>query len=269
MGGSVPLAPAPGIHRRGLPLPPLQGWRRCAPLRNARVTGPATHRMVLRRPAERRGQVVEANKADVLLRIGLFEGISQSNREALAGICLSRHVKAKETLFVEGRKGMALYVLVSGSVQLYKVGPGGRKVVIKTVKPGELFAEAVLFEKPEYPVSAVALRDSLLYLLPKHQFTCLLENRAFREEFVVGLMQKLRYLADQIAYLTAHDVDDRLMAFLAEQYGEAERVVVKIPKKDIAAAIGTTPETLSRVIQRMRESGQLEWGRGGEVRRKK
>jgi CRP-like cAMP-binding protein len=38
-----------------------------------------------------------------------------------------------------------------------------------------------------------------------------------------------------------------------------ESCTVRIPKKEIAAAIGTVPETLSRLILRLRDRGDLEW----------
>lgn len=202
---------------------------------------------------------IEMGKQEILGHIGLFEGISEHSRVALAEICLPRQLDKDQLLFVEGAKGLAVYILVTGSVQLYKSGPDGRKVVIKTVRSGEMFGEVVLFEQNAYPVNAVALKASTLYLVPKHQFLCLLENAEFRADFLGNLMLKLRYLADQIKYLTSHDVDDRLLAFLAEHYGKRDKIVVNLSKKDIAAAIGATPETLSRVLMRMGEQKRLVW----------
>ncbi len=197
----------------------------------------------------------------MLGRISLFENISDASRQDLADICLPRHVKRSQVVFTEGQKGYAVYILVTGSVQLCKLAPDARRIVIKIVKPGELFGEVVLFEQNSYPVTAVALRDSLLYAVPKHQFVCLLENECFRSDFLAGLMAKMRYLADQIKYLSAHDVVDRLLLFLQEQYGRRERILCSLSKKQVAAAIGTTPETLSRVLAPLRRKG-LGWRNG-------
>ncbi|MBD3242424.1 MAG: cyclic nucleotide-binding domain-containing protein [Chitinivibrionales bacterium] len=199
------------------------------------------------------------DKQDILCHIDLFEGMSQSGRRALAGICLPKHVAKGQTLFVEGVKGLAVYILVTGSIQLYKNAPDGRRVVIKVVKPGELFAEAILFEKDTYPVTAVALKDSLLYLAPKHQFSCLLQDPSFRGDFMGSLMGKLRYLAEQIKYLSSHDVEDRLMLFLEQQYGRKQRITVTLSKRQVAEAIGATPETLSRLLLRLKREGKLQW----------
>ncbi len=192
-----------------------------------------------------------------------FKDISSQNKRAIAGICIPKNVKRQEVLFTEGQKGHFMYLLGSGNIQLFKLTPDGREAVIKILKPGEIFGEVVLFEKDSYPVNAAALRDSLVYLLPKRQFTCLLEGEAFRNDFISMLMRKQRYLAEQILYLTAFDVEDRFYRFLREHFGEREQVHITLSKKDVAAAIGTIPETFSRLLLRLKKETGLKWD--GEI----
>ena len=90
-------------------------------------------------------------------------------------------------------------------------------------------------------------------------FEALLEDRGFRREFISTIIGRLRYLTQRIHYLTAYDVEQRFFRFLYEQYGPVEKCSVEIPKKEIAAAIGTIPETLARLILRLRERGDIEW----------
>ncbi|MEJ2628745.1 MAG: Crp/Fnr family transcriptional regulator, partial [bacterium] len=170
------------------------------------------------------------NKQKILQSLPLFEHLSDQGLDQVAGICLEHQSPKKEILFLEGDKGYSLYILVQGAVQLYKTAPDGKEVVIKTVKPGEIFAEVVLFGENYYPVSAVTLADSSLFLLPKHQFSCLLENPDFRKDFIVNLLDKMKYLTDQIKYLTQYDVEDRLFLFLQELYPGDKKIKISLSK---------------------------------------
>ena len=199
------------------------------------------------------------SKEEILRGIPLFENISRENLSELADICIPKDVAKKEILFLEGDKGYSIYILLKGSIQLFKTSSDGREIVIKVVKPGEMFAEAILFEENLYPVSSIALTECQVFILPKQQFLCLLENAPFRNEFIGSLMQKLRYLTDQIKYLTNHDVEERLFMFLEKQFGKKEKIVTKLSKKDVAAAIGATPETLSRLLLRLQNEGKMSW----------
>ncbi|MGL1903006.1 MAG: Crp/Fnr family transcriptional regulator [Fibrobacterales bacterium] len=198
------------------------------------------------------------SKSEILQRFSLFKGLSEDDRELMANICQERRYKKKEMMFQDGAIGEYVFILVTGSVQLSKLGPEGRDVVVKVAKPGEMFAEAILFEKDNYPVSGQALKDSYLYLIPKRDFLPLLENRKFRDNFITGILQKLRFLSQQVQS-TSFDVQDRLMIFLKDQFGLKPEIKHSFSKKDIATAIGTTPETISRLILKLKKEKNLIW----------
>ncbi len=195
---------------------------------------------------------------DQLACVDFLRGISPESRAELARICVPKRARKRQILFLEGQEAHSMYLLVQGAVQLYRGTNDGREVVIKTIQPGETFAEAILFEHERFPVSAVTLEPSVLLLLPRRQISCLLDDARFRDAFVAMLMQKMRYLSDRIVYLTAQDVEGRFRGFLESSYGRRESYTLPISKKDIAAAIGTNPETLSRLLARLRREGRLE-----------
>jgi len=191
-----------------------------------------------------------------------FEGISKESKEALAKFCMPGERFKHTTLFREGEPGEAMYLLARGRVSLHKLSPDGREVVIKVIKPGEVFAEVIVFEKKFYPVTAVALTDVLFFKLLRRDLLNLLRQEDFRNDFIAMLLRKQRYLADKIQQLTSQDVEQRLRAFLIEQYGRRERISAEINKKQLAAAIGATPETLSRLLQDLKSRKMLVWKLG-------
>ncbi len=201
------------------------------------------------------------NPISIIEQADYFKNLSVQNKRRLAEICLLKNLDKKEILFLEGDRGHALYLCALGSIQLFKTSPDGQEVIIKVIRPGELFGEVILFEKNEYPVTAVALERSSVFLLPKTQFYCLLEDSNFKKDFISNLMAKLRYLTEQVKYLTSYDVEARLFRFLKEQTGNKENTKINLSKKDTAAAIGTTPETLSRVLSRLKKQNKLIWER--------
>ena len=60
-------------------------------------------------------------------------------------------------------------------------------------------------------------------------------------------------------------MEQRFFSFLGSQYGEKALIKTPLSKKDVAAAIGTTPESLSRLIQRLSDDGIIAW-KGREIR---
>jgi CRP/FNR family transcriptional regulator len=198
----------------------------------------------------------------ILGQARFFEGISRASKEALSRFCLPVERTKQSVLFREGEPGEAMYLLARGRMSLHKLSQDGRETVIKVLKPGEVFAEVILFEKRFYPVTAVALTDILVFKLLRRDLLELLRHEDFRNDFIAMLLRKQRYLADKIQQLTSQDVEQRLRAFLREQYGEREQILAEISKKQLAAAIGATPETLSRLLQDLKRRKCLIWKQG-------
>ncbi|MBN2055679.1 Crp/Fnr family transcriptional regulator [bacterium] len=197
--------------------------------------------------------------ATFLKQTELFGSLSEAALRALRPACIMQFLAKNEHLFVEGERGAAAFILAKGAVRLYKSTGNGQEVTVRLIKPGELFAEVILFENDSYPVGAVAIKPGAAVRISRHTFRAGLANEELRDQFIRQLMRKQRFLADRILYLTHLDVEERFFGFLRQHYGERQRYTVTLSKKDIAAAIGTVPETLSRLVNRLQGRNLLRW----------
>ncbi|MDR0842298.1 MAG: Crp/Fnr family transcriptional regulator [Acidobacteriota bacterium] len=194
-----------------------------------------------------------------------FDGISKSNKAALAEFCLPMERPKHTLLFHEGDSGDAMFLLARGRISLYKLSPDGVRTVIEVLKPGDVFAEVILFEQRTYPVTATAMTDILIFRLARRDLLTLLHDEAFRNDFIAMLLGKQRHLVNRLHQLAGTDVEQRLRAFLLEHYGDGtrfHRIHAEINKKQLAAAIGATPETLSRLLQDLGRRELLTWKQG-------
>jgi CRP-like cAMP-binding protein len=198
----------------------------------------------------------------ILDQARFFEGISRSSKESLSKFCMPIERPRRAVLFRESEPGEAMYLLARGRVSLHKLSPDGRETVIDVIKPGEVFAEVVLFEKKVYPVTAVTLTEILAFKLLRRDLLGLLRQEDFRNDFISTLLRKQRYLVNKIQQLTSQDVEQRLRTFLLEQFGGQETIQAEINKKQLAASIGATPETLSRLLQDLKRRKCLTWKQG-------
>jgi CRP/FNR family transcriptional regulator len=200
-----------------------------------------------------------------LAESSLFKGVSEESRAKLSAVCFGEKIAKKDHLFFEGERGNAFFQLISGRIQLHKTNEDGKETVIRLITPGDIFAEVILFEKDVYPVTAIAVEDSEVIRLPKFATLNLLGEEHFRNEFIADLLQKQRYLAQQIQRLVAYDIEERFFLFLRDHYGPVCAIEPGLSKKDIAAAIGATPESLSRLILRLQKRKVLSWA-GKEIK---
>lgn len=88
----------------------------------------------------------------------LFSALPESAREALYQRCRMVELKNDETLFHQGDLATSFYVVLTGSINLYRVAPDGQTKVIEVIRAGAAFAEALMFmDEMRYPLSSIAM----------------------------------------------------------------------------------------------------------------
>ncbi len=193
-----------------------------------------------------------------VIKSELFAGISGKDCDYLCENSRLRRCTAGEILFLEDEKGSAIFLVLEGEVELFKSGIDARETIIKTITAGEIFAEILLFEKDSYPVSARANEGAVILEISVTVIHRLLDRDDFRAHFIAGLFKKMRHLTQRIIFLSSLAVEDRFFAYLIERYGKNKEYCIEIQKQEIARAIGTVPETFSRMINRLKDKG-ITW----------
>jgi CRP/FNR family transcriptional regulator len=196
---------------------------------------------------------------EILKTTDLFHELSGETLKNLAQDSRIKLFKPKEILFHQGFEGENFFINLSGNIKVFKTSAEGKETVIKILQEGEFFAEAVLFGKNFYPASAVAMNECKVVVIHRRAFFRMLENSKARNIFIASLFNKLRYLTGKIHQLTSFDIEERFFKYLLENYGRKYQYEILISKKDFSHAIGTIPETFSRLIQRLTRRGVIKW----------
>ena len=202
---------------------------------------------------------VAMNIDESLQKSELFSGLSDQHRTDIKNMGIKLSLEKGKTLFFEGDIGQSFYVLLEGSIKLYRTTDDGREIIVRILTGGEIFGEVILFVNETFPVSSLALENSNLYSIPRKAFHHLMEKEYFRNEFISVIMKKQRYLSNRIHYLSAYDVEERFFKFLLENYGVKQTYKINLSKKDFASAIGTIPETFSRLTSRLKKREIITW----------
>ena len=187
-----------------------------------------------------------------LSRTFLFESFSEDQIELIAESASLKKIAKGEHLFSELQTATAFFIVVSGSVKLYKLSSEGNEQILHIHSPGDLIAEAIIFEFDTYPAYCQALKDTELIRFSKTEFIELL--RHFPDvtfKIMAAYSRRLRRLVAIIEELSLHDIKSRLANYLLKNCilrNKKYIVPLTFPKKEIASVLGTIPETLSRTL---------------------
>lgn len=107
----------------------------------------------------------------------LFKGISRKLLRKLLVDLSEKKYKAGDVIFHEGESGMALYIILEGSVRITKKLDSGDKTLY-VLGPGSHFGELALIGHTSRFATAVAETDTLLLIMYKSYFDDLIRSNS-------------------------------------------------------------------------------------------
>jgi CRP/FNR family transcriptional regulator, anaerobic regulatory protein len=191
-------------------------------------------------------------------RVNLIHDLSDKEGARLIQFFRLRTYAVRETIHCEGDLGTHVAVIRSGLVKLMLYSPSGRERIVRLAMPGDTIGlESILGGRLHH--NAVALTTAQLCCIPRD----IVDRRANdHPEFARRLMAEWnasvedaeRFLTD-LSTGTAHERVARLLLYLQERVGIGP--CPEITREDMAALLGITMETTSRVIAEFKRDGHL------------
>ena len=201
---------------------------------------------------------VEYNCSECRVRADrLFCNMSEGAVEALDAVKFTGLYPKGSLLFVEGEEPRGIFILCSGRAKLTTSSTEGKTLIVKIAEPGEVLgASATILGKP-YEVSAETIepsqlnfvkRDDFLKYLNTHAEACLHTAQQLSEKYH-SAQREIRSLG--LSQTTSEKLA-RLLLDWCERGGEQTtkgiRIKVLLTHEEIAQMIGTTRETVTRLL---------------------
>ena len=197
-------------------------------------------------------------KAAIISRIPLFAGLGEAETEALAGRAVERRYAAEEMLFWEGEPCAGIFLIVEGTVKIFKTSAGGREMMLALETAPASVAELPLFDGGPYPASVRAVDDTVTLFINKNDFQQVCRqfpDVALKVLAVVG--RRLRHLVMVVESMTFGSVTQRLARVLLDAAESAGSLTFDFPMthQELASRLGTVREVVSRNLARFRAEG--------------
>ncbi|MGF1510279.1 MAG: Crp/Fnr family transcriptional regulator [Myxococcota bacterium] len=181
--------------------------------------------------------------------------LDQTQWQRVAQSATSQQGPARKVLFSQGDRARRFHWVERGLVQLARVSSSGQEQVVEVVRAGELFAEALVFINTPalYPVTATFVRPSSIVSFSNDALRELLESSHELSLKMLSLMaQRMHRLVTTIDELTLQSAKERVVHWVLDEAEGRKEFVLEFPKKVLAARLGLTPESLSRVLASLR-----------------
>lgn len=197
-----------------------------------------------------------------LLALPYFENLDPLSLDTLRQQVQPRAFDADQIIFSEGDDAAGMWLVEQGRVKIFKLNPEGEEHILHFLGEGNTFNDIAALDGGSNPANAAALTNVSLWLLPTNDLHYLLATNPQVALRVIRLLAgRVRGLVHQIEDLALYSVSIRLARFLLKQSEDPALSGPGVTRAAIAAYLATTPESVSRSLRTLEETGAIRFDR--------
>lgn len=193
--------------------------------------------------------------------VPIFNHLEREQMEEVMNVVHSTNYQSGDHLFHAGDQSDALYVVHTGKVRVYRLSETGKEQLVRLLLPGDFTGELALFQKDEHESYAEIIEEAQVCRISRSDLQELLERYpAISIHILNELATRLEKAEQQTTRFATEKVQVRLAHFFAELMPPVEseaEITLPMTRKDLAAHLGTTPETISRTLSSFEKAGYL------------
>ena len=204
-----------------------------------------------------------ADKMRYLSELTVFQDLTPREMEELNRITTMSTVSKGRVFYRPEEPGEVMFILKEGRVQLYRISPEGKKLVITTLGPHTLFGEMALIGAKMHNTFAEAVDDCLICVMSRSDLERLILNKprvALRILEITG--KRLREAEERLESMAFKGIPARLASLLlrlSEEQGSD--TITGLTHQDLAESVGTYRETATQVLNDLKSQGLIDIGR--------
>jgi CRP/FNR family cyclic AMP-dependent transcriptional regulator len=149
--------------------------------------------------------------AQLIGTVPLFKLLSDEERADLERVFERRDAAVGENIFSLGEPGDSLYIVGSGSVELFVKDDSGAKISLTTCVPGEVFGELSLFDGGARTATAVCVEPSTLLVLDRDDLLEFLRRHPDAAlDLLTTMGQRMRHADELLRRRVARNINEEM-----------------------------------------------------------
>ncbi|GAB3011967.1 hypothetical protein GCM10027051_13360 [Niabella terrae] len=173
------------------------------------------------------------------------------------------NIRKGAALFEEGSPVGGIYFIIKGKIKIHQRWTTEKELILRFARDGDMVGHRGLARDKQYPITATALEDSQLFYLPIDIFEATLKvNPQLTYALMDFYANELEATERRVRHMAHMNVKSRIaeaLLGLRQLFGLTEEgfIDIRLTKQELAAYVGTTYETISRMLANLEQEGLI------------
>lgn len=195
----------------------------------------------------------------------IWQPVSSGSVSVLSQGFSRKELNAGQVLFEQGAENRGVFCVSKGLIAVRALHRDGKSTLLKLVYPGEVLGYRSFLENDRHKTEARALQPSRVCTVAHRDANRVMQgNPAVLSRLAGRCVSEIDHSRERIISAATTPNKERLSALLYRlmethgvRSGDSLQMRLPLSRSDLADLIGVQPETMSRLIKRLREDGEL------------
>jgi len=206
---------------------------------------------------------MQVQKLNYLSSIQVFRDLNPSELAEMDRQITMSTCQPGKIFYMPEDSGEVLFLLKKGQVQIYRLAPNGKKLVVATLGPGAIFGEMSLVGQGMHNTFAEAVNECVLCVMSRADVERLMREKpdvAFR--FFETMGDRVSQLETRLEDIAFKSIPARLADLLLRLAGDLGKNEIKgYTHQDFSEMLGTYRETITQTLNEFKTQGLIDIGR--------
>ncbi len=201
-------------------------------------------------------------KIEYLQMVDIFHGLSKAEMQEMDRTTTMSTCRKGRIFYQPEDTSEVLFILKKGRVQLYRISPGGKKLVVSTIGAGTIFGEMAIIGQRMHNTFAEAVENCLLCVMSRRDVERLILGKPSVALRIMDLMAKrLNEVETRLEDMAFKSIPARLALLLLRLREEQGDTIYGYTHQDLADAVGTYRETTTQTLNEFKSQNLIDIGR--------
>ncbi len=203
------------------------------------------------------------NKLSYISMFDLFRDLNPDEKAELDRTVTMTTCDAGRIFYMPDDTGEVLFLLKRGRVQLYRMTPEGKKIVVTTLEAGAVFGEMSMIGSGMHATFAEAQEECLLCVMSRYDLERLiLQKPQVGLRLIEAMGTRLRQAQARLEEMAFKSIPARLAGLLLRLANEqSDSIITGYTHQDLGEMLGTYRETTTQTLNNFQSRGMIEIGR--------
>lgn len=201
-------------------------------------------------------------KIEYLEMVDIFKDLSKADMREMDRTTTMSTCRPGKIFYQPEDTSEVLFILKKGRVQLYRISPEGKKLVVATIGAGTIFGEMAIMGQQMHNTFAEASEECLLCVMSRHDVERLILSKPGVAIRIMDVMaNRLREAEIRMEDMAFKSIPARLAALLLRLRDDLGDKIYGYSHQDLAEAVGTYRETTTQILNKFKADGLINIGR--------